>query len=1589
MGLLTQKEKTGLLSGMTFYEKPSGLLANEKFYKAQPILNKSNQLLGSSVSMGLNTSMKTSTPATSNVDVNPIKGALGFGKTIGQSLARFAVSAGESVPRLLSPKLSAQIIPPTKIPGAGFLGPIQSYQSETAQRVQEGESQKSAILKSAFNVAIDEPVGFAVKPLFIGAGILFRKVAGTVAKEVAGEGVKQALSALDEFLPLAKRALIKNPEITIRIGSVADDISKTLGLSNADVVISRKALKHIAESRGNNAIDIVKAIPKIIADPDKVADNSAKRIGSLLFVKKLDDSSNAVVFEIAKRPDGVHQVVSAFPMKIKDFFDLTDISGRTAPGLHVRYPSFATPKGDIQLSLSDVKDTLPKPSTLPDNLQPLANKAVGETKTGERTYKIIKQEGIREVKGEPVKIVDGVDTFIHKGTGGWVVSETSTGRYLADSVSREGAIAKAKFNISNVGEDKFRKLISEKQLSKVTGKEGILTKARQMKTSREIPSLEKTAQEFTATQKQIKAQTELLEQSTVKLGGKVDSLSTKQALHLEMGIGDSYIDNIPKSANDVKPPSTRGGITAPKLNFLDWKDRSALSLSRETLERNLEGVAGKEAQQVKDFIVNPTRVNETARSQFLNTTRKEIKEKIVKGKGIRSGSKEDALIQKFGEGNMTIEELKKSTSKWREVEESAQYFRAKYDELLDMVNKAREKFDYKPIPKRKDYFRHFQEIDGAIRQFGLLLREQDLPTEIAGLTGIFNPGKPFSTAELRRFGTKTTESAIKGMDNYLDSISRQIYHIDSVQRGRNLEKYIREAAKVDNKVKLPNFVANLHEYTNLVSGKKAAFDRAFESVLGRPFYGVMNWIRGRTSANMIGGNISSAITNFIPFTQSLATTGKIHATQGIFESLTSPFKKVFSEIDGVTSSFLTRRFRNEVIDPRGFKKAAQFANFLFKTIDQFTSKSIVAGKYFENLAKGMSKTDAMRLADEFAGKVLADRSIGQLPNLMNTRTLGVVTQFQTEVNNAFSFMTKDIAYLSGGNKRKIASSLAQLTVYSYLFNSAYEQITGRRPTLDPIHAALTLAGLTSEGEEASIPDRLIVAAKDIGENLPFVGGITGGRLPISAAIPDITALAKGETTLKKEILKPATFLLPPFGGSQLKKTIEGVGAFNRGASVSQSGKVRYPIEQTPENRVRTGLFGQYATKEAREYFNKKQTPLSEKQSEFVLNSPNKKEAFEQVKREQAEAKAKAEKREAFKISIYQKVQDLVGQGRKQEAQKVINGLSDADYEMYKDIRASERAKRTEELRTLLNRNPAEAVKFLRSQTPDEQQRLLKLLSDEEYKQYEEGKKQTQTNFSESYARSAYNDYSQFFNPIKKAKSKEFISKVPQKTLLDYIKDVKDNIPFFESRMGKAMKEQALSEYPFEDSIKELLRKKSLIKDTTPTFDLALKLSKNDGEISVGFPQLRYGGSSSVGRVADYVPFGRKLLEMDSEDDTLTKFGGLLLKESGPNRIKIKVPDSITITHELIHAVMDKRGMVRPPHEFNTDWDKLAKTDERLQVIDSILKESGLYHDIENDEFDLANERLAYLGAILGNRGLSNFPKELQKYFVGIFKNLSE
>ncbi len=650
----------------------------------------------------------------------------------------------------------------------------------------------------------------------------------------------------------------------------------------------------------------------------------------------------------------------------------------------------------------------------------------------------------------------------------------------------------------------------------------------------------------------------------------------------------------------IEPPEVRGGIQSPKFDFSKWKDKPALSLSRETLERNITKVApAEDAAKVDNFIVQPVRQNETNRINYNNALKTETRGSVVEKLGIKAGSKEDALTQAYGEGRLPLDELKTLTPNWQKVVSASDYFRGKYDKLLDTVNEARAKFGYEPIPKRADYFRHFQDIDNIIKNFGVILRTEDLPTEISGLTEGFKPGKPFSTAELQRKGGSYTMSAIKGFDNYIDSISKQIFHIDSVQRARGLENYIRQAAGAEN-AKLPNLVANLHEYGNLLAGKKSTFDRAFESLFGRKFYAAVNVLRGRTSANMVGGNVGSALTNFIPFTQAAATTEKGSLAKGMLQATVAPFEKDPAAIDGIASSFLTRRYPEGAISPTIGDKLKGGANFLFDAVDKFTARSVVGGKYYEGIKNGLSPKEAMAAADTYAGKVLTDRSLGQLPNLFNVKTLGPITQFQTEINNAYSFMTKDIPALSG-SKAKTVKALSEFVLYSYLFNSGFEQVTGRRPTIDPLHFLITLAG------DGDIKQKLGTLNEDIVSNLPLVGGISGGRLPISAGMPDVLGMIKGEKGVGAELSKPAFFLAPPFGGLQAKKTIEGASAYDAGQVRSASGnKKLFDIEQSPENLVRSVLFGKYASPQAREYFDSGQlTPRQKMLKQLGLKDMSK------------------------------------------------------------------------------------------------------------------------------------------------------------------------------------------------------------------------------------------------------------------------------------------------------------------------------------------------------------------------------------------------
>lgn len=80
-------------------------------------------------------------------------------------------------------------------------------------------------------------------------------------------------------------------------------------------------------------------------------------------------------------------------------------------------------------------------------------------------YPTIHEGGkVKMVEGTPVKIVEGIETFLHEGDGGWIISEASSGRFIAESRSKEGVTAKAKVAIDEVGKKKFIELVKKNQL---------------------------------------------------------------------------------------------------------------------------------------------------------------------------------------------------------------------------------------------------------------------------------------------------------------------------------------------------------------------------------------------------------------------------------------------------------------------------------------------------------------------------------------------------------------------------------------------------------------------------------------------------------------------------------------------------------------------------------------------------------------------------------------------------------------------------------------------------------------------------------------------------------------------------------------------------------------------------------------------------------------------------------------------------------------------------------------------------------------------------------------------------------------------
>lgn len=674
-------------------------------------------------------------------------------------------------------------------------------------------------------------------------------------------------------------------------------------------------------------------------------------------------------------------------------------------------------------------------------------------------------------------------------------------------------------------------------------------------------------------------------------------------------------------------------------NSEDWVDKKVgLSYKTNTMKRNFYDVMGKkDGGRLYHSYIEPI-FNHNAQMQNDISS---YNEKIGK---LKLNDKESTAVQMFGEykynpetlvTGMEVDEfITKNKLDHKKIENAVEVFRSTYDELIERVNETLKSQGYKEIEYRKGYFPHFVE-EGAKTKFGKILekmgwnfKDDSVPTDIAGITDTFKPGKVWNRNAQQRKGKYTDFNALKGFDNYVRGAMETIYFTEDIQKLRALENEIRyqhsekgvqtqideilsdtsidfeerqeKIDKIFTKYKTPlnNLVSEIRDYTNSIANKKSILDRTMEQATNRKVYSVMQNISSRLSANMVGLNLSSAITNFIPITQATSQVKSKYLLKGLRESIKN---QVVADNFESKSVFLTSRLNEaDKLFKTRLEKFSEKANFMFEGIDSITANTIVRGKYYENIANGMSEYNAMRNADEFARDLMAGRTKGEMPTIFNSKNpfVKLFTSFQLEVNNQYQYMFKDLPRdLADEPKKKLIAAFAKMFFGAWIYNQLTEKLVGRKAAFSPADTIKEIYD-TSTNKNLDITEKSSNILEKLTQDVPFVGSLVGGgRLPISSVANPINII-KGKSTVEDEAKKLIYYTVLPFGGGQLKKTVEGASMYANDKKIkgkyNSKGSLQFEAKKDLGSVAQNLLFGQYSSKEAREYFENNYAPIDSK-----------------------------------------------------------------------------------------------------------------------------------------------------------------------------------------------------------------------------------------------------------------------------------------------------------------------------------------------------------------------------------------------------------
>ncbi len=653
-------------------------------------------------------------------------------------------------------------------------------------------------------------------------------------------------------------------------------------------------------------------------------------------------------------------------------------------------------------------------------------------------------------------------------------------------------------------------------------------------------------------------------------------------------IGNEYVDA--KELGDLS-------------NVNDYGSRLA------TMRRNIERSFGKgTSEKVNKFLVDHQQAQATkmiTRMQELNTGLKQVADDLGINFKTRTGKakKISADIQNFGEGKINAGELasKHGDVMAGKIIRADKWFRGQYDSLLDEMNRTLTQYGYDPVPKRKNYYTHFQD-ESLWKKFGLKMNEirnfanptmQDalpnqtrgkVPNKLAGETEFLQPNKRFNPFALQRKGDVATPDAFQAFERYMSPTLNNIYMTPSISRARVLAKAVAQDADIMGK-DASRIIQQTKEWANRLAGKSNRMDRPFiDGDWSNKVIRGMQWAQKKAGQNSIVGNLSTAVMQPIMLTQTAGKFGYKNTILGLMQEMS----RVGDDGAIKQSSFLKRRYANlDRVTAGKMDAARNVANKPLEVVEQTATRSTWRAAYNDALSQGMDSKKAVQYADVQTEKTVAGRSIGEKPELFESKAAGLLTMYQLEVNNFWQQFGKEMT----------KAQAAKAMVAAFGLNVVLQEVSGRQVGFNPIDAAI------DSYEEAGKEDKTVgEKAKAIGQrfagevidNVPFVAPVANfavgdkslrsivggdsnvGRFGVSSPVSALNPIGNPSNALN---------LVLPFGGAQLRKTWNGVDTLMKGALDDKEGKTLVNVPQTPENIAKGVLFGNSAIPEVNQYYN--------------------------------------------------------------------------------------------------------------------------------------------------------------------------------------------------------------------------------------------------------------------------------------------------------------------------------------------------------------------------------------------------------------------